>query len=1105
MFGTPARFAVALLLAGAFALGPGGTLVAQAGPPDDDFRFAAGLYKKGRYVDAARKFGDFLAEHPGHEFTKRAALFRGFSLYESGNMQAASDALRAALNQPGDADYAPSALLRIGLAETELGNPDAAIAALEKLRADHPADPLANDALLPLGKARRAGGDLNAAERAVRQYLNAAANKPDANASTVTDARRTLGNILEEKGDPDAALVELRRAADGARPKADEALRDLGLLEYRRGNYREASEAFQALIDREPSRDLLTDGRINLGFALYRLDDNPAAAAELRAASDLAAPEQAQLARLWAGRAAARAGDREAAASDYKVARELAPEGRWIPDVLYWWGILLSDSTKSEDRAAALAKFERVMEDSPESPLAEPAKGEAVRLLFSEAKGALLSGDAAAARKRAAQAVALAPDAADAPRNALFLTRLDEADLPNADDTPERRAVEAQYAALAAEPEAPADVRRDATLRRSLSMRERGEWAEALTGFQSVADGLEKDEDDAALRDALVLGSSTAVAAGEPEIAAELSERFLDLFPNDPRAADVRSAMTEAAAASGDFDQALALHQAAIEDGRSPKTDRLAVRLADRAIATLEALPAETDDRAGQVDSLAVTAADLVAPIAADEAAADADLRADALTLLGWANFHRGQFAEAADAYRTVVEEYPDAPSHDEALTQLGVSLARTEDSEAAEVALRTAWKQLAPEQPAPAGADSSGPWQDAWIAGLERARFLSRQPGRAADAGEAYAELYEKFPQSRTGPLLWEWGTALYAAERYDEAEAVYAILVEEAPEYPKADLALLILGEGDLAASPPRYEDAARRLGRLIDPSEDEPIAANPATVQKAVASYLSALSATGNAAEVIAAAGPLAEQFPNTVASAVARLMAAEARVKTAVQSSEDQTPADVAALRAAARDDLADARATLAGMNVGSDAANRPNWASRPWILGASEAFFAKDYEQVDRLAEELATWNPPPPDLYEMREVHARRFKQQAPPDFEKAEELAASVVNDPTAKGTAARDRAQILLADIALLRPAPTEAQKTALLKKAREVYLNLNLFGATAGMRALGGLKTGEMDERLKDFASARKEYEAVIADFPGTPEAAAAAEKLAALPAD
>ncbi|MEM9704257.1 MAG: tetratricopeptide repeat protein, partial [Planctomycetota bacterium] len=301
-------------------------------------------------------------------------------------------------------------------------------------------------------------------------------------------------------------------------------------------------------------------------------------------------------------------------------------------------------------------------------------------------------------------------------------------------------------------------------------------------------------------------------------VAAALGERFLTLFPSAPQTADVRAAVAKAAAAAGDLDTALARYRASVDAGRTERTDALGVELADRAIRKLESLPPEAEDRGDKVAALAVTAGELVAPIAGDAAVAD-DLRAEALNLLGWSAFYGGRFDDAATAYRTVVEELSETPSYEEALTQLGVTLARTDDAGAAEIALRTAWRQLQPDEPAPAGAAVQGRLQDAWIAGLERARFLQSRGDRAADAGEAYRELYEKFPNSRTGALLWEWGRTLYHAGQtdsslYAEADAVFAELVQRAPDYPEADLALFLLAEGDLLADPSRPSEAARRF---------------------------------------------------------------------------------------------------------------------------------------------------------------------------------------------------------------------------------------------------------------------------------------------------
>ena len=100
-------------------------------------------------------------------------------------------------------------------------------------------------------------------------------------------------------------------------------------------------------------------------------------------------------------------------------------------------------------------------------------------------------------------------------------------------------------------------------------------------------------------------------------------------------------------------------------------------------------------------------------------------------------------------------------------------------------------------------------------------------------------------------------------------------------------------------------------------------------------------------------------------------------------------------------------------------------------------------------------------------------------------------------MNDPAARRTAAADRARLLLADVALLRTPPR-------LEAARDLYLELNIEGSGPDTRAEGGLKAGEMEERLGNADAARREYEQVIADYPGTAAAVAAAEFLQDLPA-
>ena len=1091
------RPALAAALLCALCVAPAAT----AGPPRQDFGFAADLYQKGRYDIAAEKFADFLADHPTDPLVKRAALLRGFSLYAARDLRGGVRALRDGLALPGETTLAADALLRIGLGEEALGNPTAAVAALDRLREEHPASEVADGALWPLGRARRAAGDLAGAERAFKQFLNARgvdatsplpADLPAARAAESVEVRQALGAVLRDRGELDDAAAVFRAAAAGTGSAADRALSDLGLIEYGRDNFREAASLFTKLVDRAAATNLKADGLVNRGFSRYRLGEFAAAADDLRAAAAIAPPDRVQLARLWAGRAAEKAGDPAAAAADFAAAEAAAPDGDLVPDVLYQWGVTLAGGEAPADRAAALEKFRRVLAEHADSPVADDARGEAAHLLYRQAEMALRSGERAEARTLAAEATALDPAAAEAPGMRFLLTRLDEAALTPEAPAADRAAIERRYADLAADVAAPAFLRRDAALRRAESLRRRGEFADALAAFRAVTDGLRPGEDDTALRDGLRLGVAAAVAAGDADAAAELGARFLGTFPDAPRAAEVRAFLADAAAATGSLAEARASYDAATEAGRTARTDRLALKLAARAVDELEALPAAADRRE-RIEELAGLADSVLGPVAAEPSAGlSDDDRAEALAIRGYALLHLGRYMDAAAAFDEAARKYPDAPVHSEALVYGGVALSQAGRPEA-EASLRKSFRLLAPAEPAPPGAESPTADRVAYAAGLELARLLARDPDRAAAAGEAYAELLAKFPAAaQAADVLWEWGTTLFDAGLHDDADAVFARLVDRHPTHPRADDALEYLAESDFYADPPRYAQAVDRLARLIAPAPGEPIEADEATVKQGAGFYLSALNALDRPREVIAAGDALAERFPGTPLAGEAKVQAAEARVRLTL---DDANAADAPALLAAARDDLRAVRQGIDPDALADTPGGRPDWVSRPWILGADLAFRAKDYAEVDALATRLDAWRPPPPDLYEMREIHARRFKQQAVPDIAAAEKLAQSVMDDPAARGTAAADNARILLADLALLRT-PKD------LERAREVYLSLEFSGSTAASKALGAVRAGEMDEALGDSERAARQYRAVIANYADSPSAAVAADRLKAL---
>ena len=106
------------------------------------------------------------------------------------------------------------------------------------------------------------------------------------------------------------------------------------------------------------------------------------------------------------------------------------------------------------------------------------------------------------------------------------------------------------------------------------------------------------------------------------------------------------------------------------------------------------------------------------------------------------------------------------------------------------------------PPRFSPTCSQTYAPSEKAFVAGLAAARQL-RALQRTDDAEAIYAALIEKYPKRNDlDKLLNEWAVMHHAAKNYDRSDAIYRRIVAEHPDSPLADDARLNLAISDLIA---------------------------------------------------------------------------------------------------------------------------------------------------------------------------------------------------------------------------------------------------------------------------------------------------------------
>jgi TolA-binding protein len=783
----------------------------------DALRFAHGLLRQRKFDLAAEEYERFLATRPSGADRLDALFGLANARLDQGRFAESLRAFGEFLEAAPEESRARTARYRLGELSYLTGDLPAARRALEAFTADKAAHPALETAWTYLGDVCFALNDMPAARAAYEQSL---ADHP--RGRLAARARYGLARTLAVSGDRDRALRLLRELVRQGGPEwVDRAWLQIGSIELAAGRPTEAVEALTSVERAVPDSPLKGEARLRRARALDRLGRADEAARLLRElAADPTNPlaPQASLEvatiELEHGRPTA-----ALAAADMVLKRGIRSPLR--PALLFRSAEALRKLNRLDE---AQAQFLRVIEMAPDDPWADDA-------LLRAAGTALDRKDAAAARRLSGQLAARYPKSPLRGEARLVEAR---AAASAGDHKAAARLLEVLLnppvaAAGQFAPPLPAAVAQDARYELALAYRALGRSADAENVLAKLA---EEPSGPVAVDAQFLLGQAQVEAGRYAEAIAPL-ERYLAANPRGDVAefalADLVAAQL-GAAHPGEADKALEALSRRYPDGKTLPRARL--RVAEAALA------ARRYDRAAEqfrlvagYDGPGDASGTRVNNNGKPAAAVDPALRVRGLAGLGRTLQEMGRPAEAAAAFAALLELAPSDPAAPEMSLAHARALESANRPEDALAAYKSAAKRLARRPEGPRAA-------------LARARLLAKLGRHDAAATEYEHLLNDRLARDALAKigatpdaLLAALGWSLVDASKAEQADRVFARLLQEYPESPHAADARFNLAEtanqarnykevvrllGPMAAAKPA---APSRSGRPSDPARPAP----------------------------------------------------------------------------------------------------------------------------------------------------------------------------------------------------------------------------------------------------------------------------------------
>jgi TolA-binding protein len=216
---------------------------ARGGEAEDQYRVAAGHYSRGQWDLASEAFVDFVKRFPDHAKADQSIFFLAEALLQQNEPERARTRFDEYVRRAPQGPYAKSCRFRLGEASYLAGDFERARKDLEAFQRDYPRDPRIVYVLPYLGEMSLAKGKPREAVKWFRLALTRFPAGPLRH-----DCRLGLARSLQNSGEPEKAIEIYRElAAKRLGPLSSEARYRLGSLQYTLGKHALAIETLRPL------------------------------------------------------------------------------------------------------------------------------------------------------------------------------------------------------------------------------------------------------------------------------------------------------------------------------------------------------------------------------------------------------------------------------------------------------------------------------------------------------------------------------------------------------------------------------------------------------------------------------------------------------------------------------------------------------------------------------------------------------------------------------------------------------------------------------------------------------------------------------------------